>query len=233
MDKNGIPAPQPRTRDTLLATARANYETAAKKVDEGISYPADWLYGSWSDSDLKAWADERGYSVPQPSSRDKLVASVRRNSYLASLSAQQAATSASASAAAAQQSLSDALLESWSESQIKEWLDKNGVKVPQGSTLNEIRALARKHSARLTGDNVSGSAASAYGAATSNANNEYAQATNAVWAAVDWARVKMGLLNTQEAISASLASATKAAASSASSAASAASSAAKSAKNEL
>ena len=39
-------------------------------------------------------------------------------------------------------------------------------------------AIARKHRAQLTGDNVSNSAKSAFGAATSNANNQYAKATD-------------------------------------------------------
>jgi len=33
----------------------------------------------------------------------------------------------------------------WSESELKRYLDNYGVKVPQGSTTNELRALARKH----------------------------------------------------------------------------------------
>lgn len=44
--------------------------------------------------------------------------------------------------------------------------------------MNELRALVRKHRADILGDNVSGSAASAFGAATSKAGNQYAQATN-------------------------------------------------------
>ena len=90
----------------------------------------------------------------------------------------QAAASASASAQAAKESLSDALLDSWSDSQIKEWADKNGIKVPQGSKRNELIALARKHRNALTGDNVLSSASSAFGAATTKASNEFAQATD-------------------------------------------------------
>ena len=75
------------------------------------------------------------------------------------------------------------------EIEIKEWADKNGIKVPQGSKRNELLAIARKHRAKLTGDNVSYSAksaaskasasgASAYGAATSSAGNQYAKSTD-------------------------------------------------------
>jgi hypothetical protein len=67
-------------------------------------------------SDLKGWLDERGIPVPQPTTRDKLIASVRRNARIASLKAAAAQASASKSAADAAQTLSDKLLESWSDS---------------------------------------------------------------------------------------------------------------------
>lgn len=116
--------------------------------------------------------------MPQPSTRDKLIASVRRNSRLSAINAKDTAASASASAKAAKESLSDALLDSWSDSKIKEWADSNGIKVPQGSKRNELIALARKHRDTLTGDKIASSASSAFGAATSNAQNQYAQATD-------------------------------------------------------
>ncbi|KZF22478.1 putative stress response protein ish1 [Xylona heveae TC161] len=178
LDRHGIPAPQPRKRDTLLATARENYQIVANKLGETASYPGNWLYETWSESDLKEFLDERGIPAPQPSTRDKLIASVRRNARLSKVSIEEAAASASASANAAKESLADSLIDAWGDSKIKEWLDENGVKVPQGSKRNELLALVRKHRARLTGDNISASAASAYGAATSKAGNQYAQATD-------------------------------------------------------
>jgi len=188
-DKHNIPVPQPRKRDTLLQKVRSSYDTISTKAGETASYPGNWLYSTWSESDLKEWLDTNGIPAPQPSTRDKLIASVRRNSRLASLKAQDLAASASKSAAAATQTLSDKLLDSWTDSQIKEWADKNGIKVPQGSKRQELLAIARKHRAQLTGDNVSYSAksaaskasasgASAYGAATSSAGNLYAKASD-------------------------------------------------------
>lgn len=188
-DKHDIPVPQPRKRDTLLAKVRSSYETVAKKLGETAAYPGNWLYESWSESDLKEWLDTHGIPAPQPTTRDKLIASVRRNARTASLKMSDTAASASKSAADAAQTLSDKLLDSWSDSQIKEWADKNGIKVPQGSRRSELLAIARKHRASLTGDNVSYSAKSAaskasasgesaFGAATSRAGNEYAKATD-------------------------------------------------------
>ncbi|OGE53073.1 hypothetical protein PENARI_c008G07399 [Penicillium arizonense] len=186
LDRHGIPAPQPRKRDVLIKTARENYESIAKKVGETASYPGDWLYESWSDSDLKAWLDERGWPAPQPSTRDKLIASVRRNSRIASLQAQRIAASVSASAESATQSLSDELFNAWSDSKLKEFLDEHNVRVPQGSKRNELIALARKNRAYLVGQassaasSASTAAEDAWGAATTKAGNQYARATDDV-----------------------------------------------------
>lgn len=103
---------------------------------------------------------------------------MRRNSRLAGLNLKETAASASASAKAAKESLSDAVFDAWSDSQIKEWADKNGIKVPQGSKRNELLALARKHRDTLTGEKVASSASSAFGAATTRAGNEFAKATD-------------------------------------------------------
>ncbi len=50
--------------------------------------------------------------------------------------------------------------------------------MPQGTKTNQLRALVRKHRAEFLGDTLSDSAASAFGAATSKAGNEYAKATS-------------------------------------------------------
>ncbi|KAL4800506.1 hypothetical protein BDV19DRAFT_353149 [Aspergillus venezuelensis] len=184
LDRHGVPAPQPRRRDTLLKTARENYETVAKKLGEAAHYPGNWLYEEWSDSDLKLWLDERGWPAPQPSTRDKLIAAVRRNTRLASLQAKSIAASVVQSANAAQETLSEALFNAWSDSDLKKFLDEHGIHVPQGSKRNELVALARKHRAALVeqassaSSKASSTATDYIGAATSRAGNEYARATD-------------------------------------------------------
>ena len=151
----------------------------AKKAGEYSAYPGDWLYRTWTDSELKEYLDEHGFPVPQPTTRDKLIASVRRNAHLASSNMAKNAKAASSSATAAQESLSDALFDAWSDSQLKEFLDNNNVPVPQGSRRNELVALARKNRGYLTGESISASASSAFGAATSKAGDAFAQSTDA------------------------------------------------------
>ncbi|KAI0436750.1 hypothetical protein F4803DRAFT_207365 [Xylaria telfairii] len=177
-DKHGIPVPQPRKRDALLQQIRSNYENIAKKAGETAAYPGNWLYETWSESDLKEWLDVHGFPAPQPTSRDKLVAAVRRNSRIAYLKSQDLLDAASARANAAYGTLADKIIDAWGESQLKEFCDKNGISVPQGTKTNELRALVRKHRAEFLDDTLSGSAASAFGAATSKAGNQFAKATD-------------------------------------------------------
>ncbi|KAJ5561345.1 Stress-responsive protein Ish1 [Penicillium sp. DV-2018c] len=195
LDRHGIPAPQPRQRDSLIRAARENYEKIATKAGETVAYPGNWVYSQWSDSDLKQWLDERGWPVPQPTTRDKLIASVRRNSRIASYQSKNILASASAEAEAAKESLSEQLFSAWSDSKLKEFLDEHDVKVPQGSKRNELIALARKNRHYLAGQVSSASSAAssaagdaygaatakageAYGAATTKAGNQYARATD-------------------------------------------------------
>jgi len=171
LDKHGIPNPTPRTRDTLLQTARENYQSIAEKTGQNYYYPGNWLYEQWSTSDLKRWLDERGYDVPQPTTRDKLIAAVRRNSRLASQRMQEF-----------ENAINDQVFDTWSDSKIKKVLDEHGINVPQGSNRNELIAIARRHKYKLSQHSASASSslASAYGAATSSAGNQYAQATDTV-----------------------------------------------------
>jgi len=195
-DRNNIPVPQPRKRDTLLQKARENYEAVAKKAGEAAAYPGNWLYESWSDSDLKEWLDTHGFPAPQPTARDKLIASVRRNSRIAYLRMQEEAERSRKRAQEAYASVTDKLIDSWSESQLKEFCDKNSISVPQGTKLNQLRALVRKHRAEIIGDTISGTAASVFGAATSNVGSAAAKATGAAGqAAKDAEASSYGLWN--------------------------------------
>ncbi|CAK7201761.1 hypothetical protein SEUCBS139899_004475 [Sporothrix eucalyptigena] len=179
-DHHGIPVPQPRDRDVILKNARQNLEVIAKKSHQTFGYPGNWLYDTWTESDLKNWLDTYGFPAPQPSTRDKLIATVRRNSHLAYLQMQEESARLQKAAKNAFENLSDTILNTWSESELKNFCDKNGIAVPQGSRVNEIRALIRRRRAQVMDDTV----AARFGAATTKAGNEYAKATDSVSDAV-------------------------------------------------
>lgn len=184
----------------MLQAAQDNYISIAEKVGETAAYPGNWLYESWSESELKyasyqllhnhirnltnritrRWLDERGIPAPQSTTRDKLIAQVRRNSRLASLKLNEAQASTSKSAEAAKQSITDAIFNSWSDSELKNWCDANGIRVPQGSTRNELLALARRNRAYLSDDTLLASINAYYRSATNTVASTYSKATDTV-----------------------------------------------------
>ncbi len=169
--------PATGNRDALLTKARRGFEVGSKAAGESLSYPGDWLYESWSDSDFKKWLDKNGIPAPQRSNRNALVAAVRRNSHLAYLKAQEQESKARAHAKSAYAKVTDEVIDAWSESDLKKFADENGISVPQGTRLNEFRAAVRQHRAEIMGTDVHGKATQAFGAATSRASNEYAKAS--------------------------------------------------------
>lgn len=135
LDYHNIPNPTPRNRDSMLTTARGAYSNIASIGPSAY----DTLFGSWQDSDLKAWCDARGIPVPQGSTKESMLASLRKNTHSFTEQAKAKFNDLTS------QSVGDKVFDSWSESQLKELLDENGIPAPQGSKVNELRALARKN----------------------------------------------------------------------------------------
>ena len=174
LDTHGIPAPQPTNRDKLIASVRRNSRLASLEVSKRARQASS--------------SAASGVSVASASVSSGASAAASSASSGASAAAGSVSSGASAAGAAASSApagVSDAIFDTWSESSLKEFFDKHGIKVPQGSRRNEMVALARKHSASLGGSatsvasSLSGSGASALGAATSKAGNAAGQATDA------------------------------------------------------
>lgn len=160
-----------------MSTARSNYASISKKADEYSAYPGDWVYAQWSDSDLKKWLDDHGYYVYQGTKRNELIAAVRRNSRQASLKLNDV-----------KDTVAQNIFNSWSDSELKEWCDKNGIPVPQNGKRDQIVSLARQNVASLTGDTYSASVTSAYkayGSATGSLGARIASATNSAASSVN------------------------------------------------
>jgi hypothetical protein len=76
--------------------------------------------------------------------RDELVKAAESAYAAASASGGAAATSASSYLAQATEAAKKSAFDNWSESELKAYLDSYGIPVHQGSTINELRALARR-----------------------------------------------------------------------------------------
>ncbi|KAK9455208.1 hypothetical protein V1511DRAFT_337917 [Dipodascopsis uninucleata] len=102
-----------------------------------------WTFESWSLPDLQNWFKEQGKSIS--GTRDQLA--TKASQYYDAMKSEggdkyQTATSKLKSLF---QSGKDLAFDTWSDSDLKSYLDSYGVKVYQGSTRNELIALARRH----------------------------------------------------------------------------------------
>lgn len=79
------------TREDLVSAAQAQYAAASKTGGDAYASVTSYLsaqtaavkdstFDTWSDSDLKAYLDSYGVSVPQGSTKNELVAFARRQS---------------------------------------------------------------------------------------------------------------------------------------------------------
>lgn len=78
-------------------------------------------------------------------SREELVKNAKDSYVKASKAGGESYASATAAAAQATGSAKDATFDQWSHSELKRYLDSYGVPVYQGSSINELRAAARRH----------------------------------------------------------------------------------------
>lgn len=78
-------------------------------------------------------------------SREELLKNAKTNYVKASKAGGESYASATAAVAQATGSAKDATFDQWSHSELKRYLDSYGVPVYQGSSINELRAAARRH----------------------------------------------------------------------------------------
>jgi hypothetical protein len=144
LDARGVPVPHGSRKDELRALVRKH----AHKAATGWSA---WTFDDLSYENLKNYLESSGSSAAKKASqkagatREDLVKAAR--SAYASASTAGGTTYASATSYLAQATATakQSVFDTWSDSEVKSYLDSYGIPVHQGSTQNELRALARKH----------------------------------------------------------------------------------------
>lgn len=159
-----IAVPSTATRNELIKDVKKNYQKIAEAAGATAasnkpSYPANWLYNAWSDSDLKKWLDERGIPVPQGSKRNELIAAVRKNSRSLYVKGEQARDNLRKTYDISKEDVFDKagkirenVFDDWSNSELKYWADSHGIPVPQNSQKDEVLAIVRRNRNLLYND---------------------------------------------------------------------------------
>jgi hypothetical protein len=136
LDARGVPVPQNGKIDELRAAVRHNAHKA--KVHAGFS---DSVFDAWSTEQLQEWLGKKAKGT-----RNELIASAKKNYATASAKGGDQWSSLTVQGAKA----TGYLFDSWSDSDLKSFLDSYGVPVPQGSKRNELIAAARRNSRYFT-----------------------------------------------------------------------------------
>jgi hypothetical protein len=136
LDERGVPVPQNGKIDELRAAVRHNAHKA--KVRAGFS---DAAFDTWSSEQLKEYLGKKAKG-----SRDELIAQAKKGYASASAKGGEEWASLTAQGAKA----TGYIFDSWSDSDLKSFLDSYGVPVPQGSKRNELIAAARRNSRYYT-----------------------------------------------------------------------------------
>jgi hypothetical protein len=139
LDARGVPVPQGGKKDELVKQVRLNKH----KAQSGWSA---WTFDTWTTDNLQKYLKARGKDTKKTAkaSRDDLVKQAQDAYASASKTGGSEFASVTSYLASQTDAAKDTTFDDWSESDIKHYLDSYGVKNYQGSTLNELRAEARK-----------------------------------------------------------------------------------------
>lgn len=142
LDARGVPVPQNGKKDELLAAVRLHRHKAA------TGWSA-WTFDTWTVENLKAYLASSGNKAAEKAgkqagaSREQLISAAQDAYATASKSSGTAYASVTSYLAKQTDTAKDSVFDTWSESELKNYLDSYGFKVPQGSTKNQLIAYAR------------------------------------------------------------------------------------------
>lgn len=142
LDARGVPVPSSGKKDDIIAAVRLHKHKAA------TGWSA-WTFDTWTLDNLKAYLASSGDAAAKKAAeksgatRDELVRAAQDSYAQASKSSGVAYASVTSYLTQQTDAAKDATFETWSDSDLKAYLDSYGVPVPQGSTKNELVAFVR------------------------------------------------------------------------------------------
>lgn len=145
LDARGVPVPQASKTDELRALARKH----AHKAANGYSI---WTFDDYTVDNLKQYILANGNAAAKKTAaktgatRDELVSAAQSGYASASAAGGDSYAAVTNYLAKQTDSAKSSAFDTWSESDLKSYLESYGVPVPQGSKLDELQAYARKQS---------------------------------------------------------------------------------------
>lgn len=140
LDSRGVPVPQKSKKDELLAAVRLHKHKAS------TGYNA-WTFDTWTSANLKKYLASSGNKAAEKAgnqadaTREQLVSAAQDAYASASSTGGSAYASVTSYLATQTDAAKDSAFDTYSESELKNYLDSYGVKVPQGSTKASLSSV--------------------------------------------------------------------------------------------
>lgn len=144
LDSRGVPVPQNGKSDELKALVRKHQHKAA------TGYSA-WTFDTWTKENLQKYLKQSKdkaavkAAANAKATREELVKAAQDSYATASKSGGTAYATVTSYLAQATDNAKDATFESWTDSDLKAYLDSYGVPVYQGTKTEELKAMARRN----------------------------------------------------------------------------------------
>ncbi|CUM66782.1 uncharacterized protein PRCAT00004463001 [Priceomyces carsonii] len=150
-------------KSKLIELAKSKYDDAAKSFKASGNYPGDWLYSSWSVDDLKEWLKKFHIPFEDTLNKETLLELVKHNNFAASNSVSDSKNALldslnleGSSIFDSKGRIQDSFYDSWTYSQLKEWLGLNDLVKPDISldtfSPQKLKKLIKAHEKYLVDD---------------------------------------------------------------------------------
>lgn len=133
LTQNNIQYHAKDTKDDLINKIKESFDSISAKNHGSSFYPGNWLYESWSENDLKDWLKSYRIDFNPSSTKDQLVEKLKEFSYQATHSIRDSKESLFDSLDLFDKTIfdkkgqiEDEFFETWSYSQLREWLYLHG-----------------------------------------------------------------------------------------------------------
>ncbi|KAK9479217.1 hypothetical protein V1514DRAFT_328779 [Lipomyces japonicus] len=152
LDAHKLKHPLTASKKDLIDIVKDNADTFAKAAKTSTKHTYDWLFDTWSDTDLASWLVENGYDVPKKYTRKDLIRSIKKHVKQGQKGSKAAYQYLADTIVDSSGLIKDTAFDTWSESDLKAWFDEHGIAVPQNSKYDELLALARRNKFQLQKD---------------------------------------------------------------------------------
>jgi len=141
LDAHNIPNPGEKSKSSYIDAIQKNSALFKDKLTE--IYPGDWIYNTWTDNRLREWLEARGLEISEE--RERMIAAIRKYSNELHEESVKKSAALERNAQSGLTSLYEAMVQSWSEDDMKQWCEEKGITLPKSTDREDLLRVIRKN----------------------------------------------------------------------------------------